>query len=504
MPLDHSELSPDDATLARPTTLAALADAARADIAALAYPDKAWVKPATGPDGAPAFDVLIVGGGQSGLVIAAGLRREGVRNVLVLDQAPKGSEGPWVTFARMPELRTPKITVGMEFGTPNLGVRRWFETRYGAGAWDGMARLPRTDWMDYLNWYRAVWDIAVENETVVTDIRDADGLVAVESRSGAGTTIRHAKLVVLATGSDGAGAWRVPRFIADALPADRYDHSNQPIDFSRHAGKAIGILGHGASAFDTAVAALEAGVGSVDLCFRRQRLPRANPHRFIENAGIMTHHPLLDDTVRWRIARHFRLHDQPPAWASFERAIVMPGFRLHAASPWQEIGMDGDRIRVGTPGRTFHFDHVVAATGQVTDLAARPELKSLHGIVARWQDCFAPPPGEEDAGLGSLPYLGDAYQLQPREPGGPAWVSRVHAFNALSMVSNGPHSTSISGHRHALPRLVRGLTQRLLIDQQQDIIAGLTAYADPDLVLPEDFEAALALTGGRVVARERA
>ena len=492
MPLDHSELSPGE------TALIALAEAARADLAALAYPDKAWVKPATGPDGTPALDVLVVGGGQSGLVIAAALRREGIRNVLVLDQSPKGTEGPWVTFARMPELRTPKITVGMEFGTPNLGVRRWFETRYGAGAWNGLTRLPRTDWMDYLNWYRAVWDIAVENETVVTDIADADGLVAVESRSSGGVQTRYAKLVVLATGSDGAGAWRVPRFITDTLPADRYHHSNQAIDFTTLKGKAVGILGHGASAFDTAVAALEAGVASVDLCFRRARLPRANPHRYIENAGIMSHHPLLEDTVRWRIARHFRLHDQPPAWASFERAVVLPGFRMHAASPWLEVGMEGDKVRVVTPNTVFHFDHVIAATGQVTDLAARPELKSLHGIIARWQDCFAPPPGEEDAGLASLPYLGDAYQLQPREPGGPAWVNRVHAFNTLSMVSNGPHSTSISGHRHALPRLVRGLTQRLLMDQQQEIIPGLAAYADADLLLPEDFEAMLAANGGRV------
>ncbi len=492
MPLDHFDFSPTE------PALDALADAARADIAALAYPDKAWVQPVTAPDGETAADVLVVGAGQSGLVIAAALRREGIRNVIVLDQSPKGVEGPWVSFARMPELRTPKITVGMEFGIPNLGVRRWFETRYGAGAWDGLARLPRTDWMDYLNWYRAVWGIEVENETVVTDIADGGGLVAVESRAGGATRVRHAKLVVLATGSDGAGAWRVPRFIAEALPPDRYDHSNHAIDFARLKGKAIGILGHGASAFDTAVAALEAGVASVDLCFRRARLPRANPHRYIENAGIMSHHPLLDDTVRWRIARHFRLHDQPPAWASFERAVVMPGFRLHAGSPWLDIGMDGDTVRVATPGQVFHFDHVIPATGQAIDLPSRPELKSLHGLVARWQDCFAPPPGEEDDGLASLPYLGDAYQFQPREPGGPAWVSRVHAFNSLSMVSNGPHSTSISGHRHALPRLIRGLTLRLLLDQQQAIIPGLAAYADADLVLPDDFEAVLALNGGRV------
>lgn len=494
MPLDLSDLT------AAEGALDGLAAAAQADIAALAYPDKAWVTPSCGPDGSPAADVLIIGGGQSGLVIAAALKREGVRNVIVLDQAPAGREGPWITFARMPELRTPKITVGMDFGMPNLGVRRWFETRYGAEAWTALTRLPRTDWMDYLNWYRAVWGIAVENDTTVTGIADGGGLVAVTSRHAGVEQRRHARLVVLATGSDGAGAWAVPDFISAALPADRYDHSNRPIDFARLAGKRIGILGHGASAFDTAVAALEAGVASVDLCFRRETLPRINPHRYIENAGIMTHHPLLDDGVRWRIARHFRRFDQPPAWASFERAIIMPGFRLHAGAPWTDIRMDGGDIRVETPRAVFRFDHVIPATGQVIDLALRPELATLAPLVARWQDRYTPPDGEADASIAALPYLGDGYEMLPRASGGPDWVTRVYAFNALSTVSHGPHSTSISGHRHALPRLVRGLTRRLVIDQQHQLIAGLEAYADEDLPLPDDFEALAALNGGRVGA----
>ena len=52
--------------------------------------------------------MLIVGAGQSGLVTAFGLMRERVRNILVIDRAPEGKEGPWVTFARMPTLRSPK------------------------------------------------------------------------------------------------------------------------------------------------------------------------------------------------------------------------------------------------------------------------------------------------------------------------------------------------------------------------------------------------------------
>ncbi|WP_375463913.1 FAD/NAD(P)-binding protein [uncultured Methylobacterium sp.] len=479
---------PSIASSTAPSALDRLTQTVREEIALLAYPDRPWVAPAAGPDGGTALDVLIVGAGQSGLLTAAALKREGVVRTHLVDAAPPGLEGPWLSFARMHELRSPKITVGSEFGLPNLGLRRWFEARHGCAAWEAVQRVPRTDWAAYLAWYRAVWDLSVENGTRVEDIRPAGALLAVTCRSGAGLRTRYARLVVLATGSDGAGGWRVPDVVADGLPASRYDHANGPIDLARLAGRRVGILGHGASAFDAGVAALEAGAASVDLCFRRARLPRVNPHRAIETAGMMTHYPSLPDSLRWQIARHFRAVDQPPARHSFERATAMPGFRLHAAAPWLAVGMEGDVIRVEIPDATLRFDHVIAATGQAVDLAARPELHSLHARVARWGDRYAPPPGEADARLAQLPYLGPAFEFLPRDPGADAWVGRVHAFSSASTVSHGPHATSIAGHRHALPRLVRGLTRTLFLAQADGILPELRAYCEPDLSIPDDFE----------------
>lgn len=205
----------------------------------------------------------------------------------------------------------------------------------------------------------------------------------------------------------------------------------------------------------------------------------------------MTHYPALSDRVRWQIARHFRAIDQPPAWRSFEAALAHPGFQMHAGSPWLDVGMEGEAIRVETPRATFRFDHLIAATGQEIDLAARPELASVHGHVLRWQDRYRPAPGDADARLGRLPYLGDAYEFLPRRPGDD-WVGRVHAFNGASTVSHGPHSTSISGHRHALPRLVRGLTRRLFLEEEEAVLSDLQAYAEPDLHIADDFETTLA------------
>jgi FAD-dependent urate hydroxylase len=458
----------------------ALAEQARIERAEFAHPDRSWVTPVI-VDGKPCSDVLIVGGGQSGLAIAHGLRRNGIHNVAVLDSRPKGQEGVWENFARMTQLRTPKGQNGIEFGQPSLSLRAWYRARHGEAAWQKIIRIPRLDWMAYLRWYRAVLDLPVENDVSVTDIRPGprDGIVAVETSGGT----RLARFVVLATGFEGGGTVRVPPVIASALPPDRYDHACTPIDFERFRGKRIGILGHGASAFDAAVVALQTGAASVDLCFRRKALPVVNPHRHLDSPGMMAHWPALSDRVRWNIARHMRIFDQPPGVASFEAAIALPGLRMHASTPWNEVSIDGPDIRVETPRQVFHFDHVICATGYALDLSARPELRHLAEGVMLWRDRFDPVPDEASPELGAYPYLGEGYEFLPRDPR-ESWMSRVRAFNYTAFVSMGPHSTGISGHKHALPRLLRGLERRLLLEQEDGVIAALQAYDELDLIIP--------------------
>jgi cation diffusion facilitator CzcD-associated flavoprotein CzcO len=462
-----------------------LAERARHELAMTAYPAKSWVKPLPGRSPSDVIDVLIVGAGQSGMACALALRRDGIDNVLLIDENPEGTEGPWETYARMIELRTPKFTVGMDMGIPSLTAQAWFETKYGREAWAAITRVPRHDWMNYLRWYRRVLDLPIRNELRVTGIEPAEGCLRVMTagRDGAGALL--ARRVILATGYDGSGHWQIPEFIRSAVAPERLLHSNQVFDCAALRGLRVGILGHGASAFDTAGALLEAGAHSVDLCYRRQQIPTINPHRWIESAGFLKHYPELPDEIRWQTAYHFETADQPPTQRSFDNASRHANFRRHPGTPWLRVEDNGRTVTVHTPHTVFEFDFIIAATGSQPDLAARPELAAIESQILRWADVYQPPPDLVNPVLGLYPYLGPHYELRERTPGSAPWLSQIHAYSFAAYVSQGPHSTSISGHRHSIPRMVRAITRSFFLEQQGTLVASLKAYDEAELVIPD-------------------
>ncbi len=464
--------------------LDALAARARHELAAMAYPNVDWVRPLGHDSGQVVYDVVIVGGGQSGLCAAFNLRCDGVSRILVLDKNPEGYEGPWETFARMDRLRTPRFIVGMERGQPSLSTRAWFEARHGEEAWAALDRVPRKDWMEYLRWYRRVLDLPVRNDATVESIEPDGAVFALRVATPKGRETVLARRVVLATGYEAAGAWVIPAFLRDALPPELCWHSNVAADFSRLRGQRVGVLGHGASAFDSALAALRQGAASVDICFRRQDLPRANPHRWVEFAGFLKHYPELDDATRWSVNHHFDAVDQPPARHGFEAAHAFDNFRVHPGAGWTAARVEGGAVAVETPRGSFVFDTVIAATGSQVDLRSRPELGAFVGDIALWRDRYTPPEDESHPMLGRYPYLGAHYEFQAREPGAAPFLERIHAFNFSSIISCGPHSTSISGHKYAIPRLVGGITSSFFREQAGWLVPALKAYDEVELELP--------------------
>src|SRR5687767_12755430 len=118
--------------------LATLEAQVRRDHALTCFPEPLWVPPRRTATGAPILDVLIVGAGQGGQAIATQLRRERVENILVIDRAPAGGEGPWRNFARMRTLRTWKTVTGPDLGMPSLTFQAWFEAQHGAAAFEAL------------------------------------------------------------------------------------------------------------------------------------------------------------------------------------------------------------------------------------------------------------------------------------------------------------------------------------------------------------------------------
>ena len=112
------------------------------DLELVAHPRAAWLEAKTS-GGAPVLDCLIIGAGQCGLAVAHALKRDKVANILLLDRAPEGKEGPWVTYARMPTLRSWKDQNGPDLGISSLTYQAWHEAQFGAAHFAAMRMIPR-------------------------------------------------------------------------------------------------------------------------------------------------------------------------------------------------------------------------------------------------------------------------------------------------------------------------------------------------------------------------
>ncbi len=125
--------------------LANLAARVTHDLACLDYPQRPWVRSRPG-----VYDAVIIGAGQSGLATAFALLREHIDNILLVDENAQGQEGPWITYARMVTLRTPKYLTSVDLGVPSLTFRAWWEAQHGAAGWEALGKIPREEWMRYL------------------------------------------------------------------------------------------------------------------------------------------------------------------------------------------------------------------------------------------------------------------------------------------------------------------------------------------------------------------
>jgi FAD-dependent urate hydroxylase len=449
-----------------------------------------WVRARAGAD----HNVVIVGGGHSGLSIAYALKRKGVGKVDVIDRAEPGQAGIWRTVARMHQLRTPKtMAPGPEGGNVALSFRAWYETLNGPAAFDALDRIPRLAWADYLTWFQQTTDTKVRYRTRLVEIEPQGDLLRLHLESDGAQRVETTRKLVLANGYGGAGGPEIPEVLR-SLPTRVWTHSTGQIPLDTLRGKVVGVIGAGSNAFDAAGVSLEAGAAEVHMFNRRPyieyqgqpagtapRPPVPPVDRGYPNVLELSYE--LPDAMRWR---NFLLGERRVASVpidSLERAVAFKNFHIHLNTSLTDAALASHgKVTAKAGGKTMRFDYLIAGTGYRIDLAAQPELARIHDKIALWSDRYKPAAGEENAAGGRHPYLGAGFEFLPREPAGAEYLRNIHCFNLAGELSFGiPVGDVPSMVDH--PRLVSAIMRDLYLDSLD--AAAYERYIDTPLV-PSD------------------
>ncbi len=456
----------------------------RHDLAKTSHPSASWLEPKSGPDGQPALDVLIVGGGQSGLAIAFALKRSQVTNILIIDKAGEGQEGPWLSYARMHTLRSPKNFTGPDLDTPSLTYQSWHEARFGKENWQALDLIPRQLWVEYLVWFKRAVGLKIRNGCELLEIAPAsDGLLAATVSHEGATNILYARKIVLATGQEAMGNWSIPEPLRH-LPAKLVARAPDPIDFDDLAGRTVAVIGAGATAFDNAATALEAGASEVHLLCRRAKIQVIQPYRWLTFRGFLRHFCDLDDIWRWRFMRAILELREGFPQATYDRCARFSNFHLHQGSPVEAAHEVGEGVQLQTPRGALSAYLVICGAGTEIDFTERRELKNFAGNIATWADRYQPPDDEQSPRLGRYPYLADDYAFTERVAGATPWIGNIHLFAFASTMSFGPSGSSINAMTTAVPKLVYGLTRGLFRADVERHWNSFKAYDVPQAVIP--------------------
>ena len=465
--------------------LEALAQRARADLATLNFPPPDWVLPAATLHGAPPLDVLVAGAGMCGQTAGYALLREGISNIRVIDRNPRGGEGPWATYARMLTLRSPKHLTGPDLGVPSMTFRAWYEAQHGAQGWAALHKVGRVDWRDYLLWVRGVAGLRVDNGVSLLEVVEDGLLMKATLATASGEQIVRARKVILALGRDGSGAPRWPAYRSlrrdDPLAKGRVFHSADAIDFESLRGRRVGVLGAGASAFDNAACALEAGA-RVTLFARRPILPQVNKSKWTAFPGFMRGFEALDDARKWRFYTYIFDEQVPPPWETVRRCDAHDGFTVALGQDWVDVRPHEGGVEVTTAAERGQFDAVIFGTGFDVDLLDRPEIAHYTPHVDTWarhvdaQEAAAHP---EPA---RFPYLGPGFELLSASGEHREALSRLHLFNWGSTMSHGALAGDIPGLQIGATRVAQAIARDLFLEDADGHWARLQAHDEPELL----------------------
>jgi len=471
--------------------LAALEQRLLADLDCLCYPPASWIDNAGGeqPD---QVDVLIVGGGMCGLLMWFALRCAGIHNVRIIDQNVSGQEGPWVSYARMQTLRSPKQLTGPAYGVGTLTFQAWYRAQCGADSWTALDKIPRTMWMDYLRWYRQVLHIPVENGVSLTRVEPAREQLLRVNLKGSGAEELVVRKLIYATGRDGIARPNIPGFVS-SISAARWAHSSYNIDFDSLRDRRVSVVGVGASAVDNAAEALEAGAAEVRHLIRRKQMPTVNKMMGIGSFGFLAGYADLSDEWRWRFMQYSFATQTPSPRGSTLRVSQHDNAYFHFDKSIDAIHEENGALTVRfTDARELETDFIILGTGFSTDPMARKELGEAASAILLWEDVYTPPADEENADLGRFPYLSADFSFRQKSSKNPAentsWLQNIHCFNYGATASLGKVSGDIPGISEGARWLARALASCLYREDIETHWQAMQAYSKPEL-LGDEWEA---------------
>jgi len=413
------------------------------------------------------LEVAVIGAGQTGKAVAFGLDRFGFHNVKVFDRNPPGLQGPWRTYARNHLLRTRKSeTGGLHWGFPNLHFQRWCDLKFGEEYFRSIGKIPRLVWAEYLDWFGDVLQLPIEYNADVTDIVWNPDLECFELETSNG--IARAQFVVLCTGIESAGHQRFPERVRSSLPSHAYSHTMEDLPVDRLLGRDVVVVGGGASAFDTANAALEAGANSVDLLLRRRTLPPI--HRVCMASrwhGYHRHYIELSDEMKWAYSLADLDLGVPPPRDTYYEAIRDERFNIYANAGIDSLRYQGGKIIGRYGGTEMRHDYMICGTGSRNLLADQRELQSILPRVRLWKNGHLPNDLATHPELENSPYLGPALQFMPLQ-GRDHFVSRIY-YLCSGVAHLSGFRCNLSGLQYAAQRVCHDISRTLFIENEMQI-----------------------------------
>ena len=453
------------------------------DLEMLGVPAANWPAKIEDATGQPVLDVLVIGAGMNGIAAAGGLMFRGVRNIAVVERSRPGQEGPWLTFARMDTLRSPKTLTGPALGVPSLTFRAWYEAKYGLTAWEALYKIHNRTWVEYLSWLQKVLALPVTHGAAVEALEPAGPFVRAVLNEDGGRQNLLARRVVLATGRAGAGGVFWPDFVDRGLVPDLAAHTNDDIDFAALRGKSIAILGGGASAWDNAATALERGAARVDMYVRRPYLPQVNKGRGSAFPGFLHGWSSLPDAERWATMVYLNDLQAPVPHETVNRTTKLSGFHIHFRTGIETASRADGKVAVKIAGRDeirMH-DFLIVGTGFNVDPALIPELARYASNIATWYDRYQPAPDLRRRDLERFPYLGPGFELTEKTPGSDPTLGQIHLVNFGAHASHAGIASDIPGVNIAAERVAGAIVTSLFREDIDHMRRKVEAYNEPEL-----------------------